>query len=193
MDHSRQMFRATCSDCGNSCEVPFKPSGGKPVLCSDCFGNKGGGDRGRGRDRGRSGDRGRGRDRGRSDRQMHEATCDKCGSKCEVPFKPSGDKPIYCSNCFEQNGDRGNSRGGGRDRRGGGGNDQVVKQLKTVHDKIDRVLSLLDPGVILEKSQVEKDAGSFVPKKKTDKKKTTTKEKPKEKKKAAKKSAKKKK
>lgn len=186
MDHSRQMFPATCSNCGNKCEVPFRPSGGKPVLCSDCFGNKGGGDRDRSGGRGRDRDRGRSGGRSRSgDREMHEATCDKCGKQCEVPFRPSGGKPIYCSNCFEQNGDRRDNRGsggrdrqGGRDRRGGGnggGNDQVVKQLKTVHDKIDRVLSLLEPGVILEKSQVEIDAGSFVPRKKTDKKKTTTK------------------
>ncbi|MFA6160679.1 MAG: CxxC-x17-CxxC domain-containing protein [Patescibacteria group bacterium] len=31
------MFRATCSECGNSCEVPFKPNGSKPVFCNDCF------------------------------------------------------------------------------------------------------------------------------------------------------------
>lgn len=187
MDHSRQMFRATCSECGNSCEVPFKPSGGKPVLCSDCFGNKGGNDRGRGRDRGRFGDRGRS-----DDRTMHEATCDNCGKKCEVPFRPTSGKPIYCSDCFGKNSDRGDRRGdrdrqGSRDRRGGGGNDQVTKQLKAFNDKLDRVLTLLDPGVVLEKSQVEKDAGRFVPKKKTDKKKAVTKAKKKATKKAGKK------
>ena len=32
-----QLFRSTCADCGNSCEVPFKPNGRKPVYCSDCF------------------------------------------------------------------------------------------------------------------------------------------------------------
>lgn len=49
------MFRATCANCGKECEVPFKPNGRKPVLCSACFdkaGNRetdrfGGGDRGR--------------------------------------------------------------------------------------------------------------------------------------------------
>jgi CxxC-x17-CxxC domain-containing protein len=34
------MFTATCSECGNKCEVPFKPSGDKPVYCSTCFGAK---------------------------------------------------------------------------------------------------------------------------------------------------------
>lgn len=29
--------KAICSKCGNSCEVPFRPVGGKPVLCRDCF------------------------------------------------------------------------------------------------------------------------------------------------------------
>jgi CxxC-x17-CxxC domain-containing protein len=33
----RQMFPATCSKCGRSTEVPFRPSGAKPVYCSDCF------------------------------------------------------------------------------------------------------------------------------------------------------------
>ncbi len=33
----RQMFRATCDQCGQSCEVPFRPTNGKPVLCSNCF------------------------------------------------------------------------------------------------------------------------------------------------------------
>ena len=33
----REMFTATCSQCGNEARVPFKPSGAKPVYCSDCF------------------------------------------------------------------------------------------------------------------------------------------------------------
>jgi len=33
----RQMFKATCSDCGKECEVPFKPAEGKPVYCRDCY------------------------------------------------------------------------------------------------------------------------------------------------------------
>jgi CxxC-x17-CxxC domain-containing protein len=33
----RQMFPATCADCGKSTEVPFEPRNGKPVYCSDCF------------------------------------------------------------------------------------------------------------------------------------------------------------
>jgi CxxC-x17-CxxC domain-containing protein len=33
----RQMFPATCAECGKSTEVPFQPRGDKPVYCSDCF------------------------------------------------------------------------------------------------------------------------------------------------------------
>lgn len=36
-------------------------------------------------------------------RQMHKAVCSNCGKDCEVPFRPSGDKPVFCSNCFEKN------------------------------------------------------------------------------------------
>jgi CxxC-x17-CxxC domain-containing protein len=35
----RPMFPAVCDDCGKNCQVPFRPSGDKPVRCSDCFGN----------------------------------------------------------------------------------------------------------------------------------------------------------
>ena len=33
----REMFSATCSSCGREAQVPFRPSGEKPVYCSDCF------------------------------------------------------------------------------------------------------------------------------------------------------------
>jgi CxxC-x17-CxxC domain-containing protein len=33
----REMFTATCSNCGNEARVPFRPTTGKPVYCSDCF------------------------------------------------------------------------------------------------------------------------------------------------------------
>jgi len=33
----REMHKATCADCGKECEVPFKPTEGKPVYCRDCF------------------------------------------------------------------------------------------------------------------------------------------------------------
>ncbi len=36
------MHSATCAECGSHCEVPFKPNGKKPILCSNCFKRDGG-------------------------------------------------------------------------------------------------------------------------------------------------------
>lgn len=36
------MYTTTCSECRQSCEVPFRPMGSKPVYCKSCFDNKGG-------------------------------------------------------------------------------------------------------------------------------------------------------
>jgi len=36
----RKMHKAVCSECGVECEVPFKPTEGKPVFCRDCFRKK---------------------------------------------------------------------------------------------------------------------------------------------------------
>ncbi|MFH1630751.1 MAG: CxxC-x17-CxxC domain-containing protein [Candidatus Aenigmatarchaeota archaeon] len=33
----REMHKVTCSECGKECEVPFKPTEGRPVFCKDCF------------------------------------------------------------------------------------------------------------------------------------------------------------
>ena len=35
----RKMYKATFSDCGQECEVPFEPSAGRPVYCRNCFQN----------------------------------------------------------------------------------------------------------------------------------------------------------
>jgi CxxC-x17-CxxC domain-containing protein len=34
---TRTMHKATCSDCGTECEVPFEPKEGRPVYCRDCY------------------------------------------------------------------------------------------------------------------------------------------------------------
>jgi len=36
----------------------------------------------------------------RGERVMHPATCDQCGASTQVPFKPSGSRPVLCSDCF---------------------------------------------------------------------------------------------
>ena len=55
----------------------------------------------------------RGSDRGSDRKEMFDAVCAKCGSSCQVPFKPNGRKEVYCSKCFgEMNGEE--PRGGNR-------------------------------------------------------------------------------
>lgn len=130
-----QMHQATCAECGKRCEVPFKPTGDKPVYCSDCFGHSPnyGSQRAKG---GRNFER---RDFGET--QMFKATCADCGEMCEVPFKPSNGKPVFCSDCF-----------------GGGSRSESTKPMQRADDagvaelreavielgvKLDKVLLLL--------------------------------------------------
>lgn len=59
-----------------------------------------GGSRGGGRD---FGGRSFGAEKRFRPAELHKATCSNCGNECEVPFKPSGDKPVYCRDCFAKN------------------------------------------------------------------------------------------
>lgn len=36
-DRPREMHKAVCADCKQDCEVPFKPTEGKPVYCRECY------------------------------------------------------------------------------------------------------------------------------------------------------------
>jgi len=33
-------------------------------------------------------------------RVMHKAICADCNKECSIPFKPTGDRPVYCQECF---------------------------------------------------------------------------------------------
>ena len=96
-EREREMFTTTCGDCGNECQVPFKPKEDRPVYCRECFQNhkpqrpSGGGRFGR-NDRD---------SRDRRPREMHTTTCGDCGNECQVPFKPKEDRPVYCTDCFQ--------------------------------------------------------------------------------------------
>jgi CxxC-x17-CxxC domain-containing protein len=71
---------------------------------------------------------------GRSERtsgptaQLFSAKCSECGNKCDVPFKPSNDKPVYCSACFGAkkagNETRSSDKGGDRAHKGSFNNDR---------------------------------------------------------------------
>jgi CxxC-x17-CxxC domain-containing protein len=108
-DREREMFDAKCGDCGNDCQIPFKPKEDRPVYCRECFQKHKPEPRGVSRFGGRSsygrGDRGdRGSRFGRRDdrpREMFDAKCGDCGNDCQIPFKPKEDRPVYCRECFQ--------------------------------------------------------------------------------------------
>jgi CxxC-x17-CxxC domain-containing protein len=112
----------TCRDCGQaftftSGEQEFYAARGfsEPGRCPDCRAarkaDRGGGGGGGSYSSYSSGGGYGGAGGGRSQREMFSAICSGCGKEAQVPFQPSGDKPVYCSECFQQRG--GGSRGGG--------------------------------------------------------------------------------
>jgi len=96
----------------------------------------------------RRGGFGGGRDRGPV--TMHQATCDQCGKSCEVPFKPTGDKPVYCSICFEGKKETGYNRGTQKSYDAvkpdisKGSNDELKKQLEILNVKMDRLINAVE-------------------------------------------------
>lgn len=42
--------------------------------------------------------------------EMHKAVCSSCGRNCELPFIPTGNRAVFCSNCFEREGNSNDSR-----------------------------------------------------------------------------------
>ncbi|MCL4374807.1 hypothetical protein M1523_03010 [Patescibacteria group bacterium] len=84
---------------------------------------------------------------GRNDRHMFNVVCGNCGKDCQVPFRPTGDKPVYCSDCFGKMGNRGNRRSFDQPRFGEGKyqNDQYKPQFETLNTKLDKILNLLRP------------------------------------------------
>ncbi|MBI4993162.1 MAG: zinc-binding protein [Candidatus Magasanikbacteria bacterium] len=97
---TRQMFDVdlSCAKCGNHIsQLPFQPNSDRPVYCADC--NRAYRDSNRGSGGGRSGG---GFSRG--PRQMFDVNvdCAGCGAKItQLPFQPTGDKPVYCRDCMQ--------------------------------------------------------------------------------------------
>jgi len=92
----------TCNDCGASFtfsveDQEFYQSKGftnEPKRCPSCR---------QARKSERSGDGNYGGSRSyNSPRQMFAATCASCGKQTEVPFEPSSDRPVYCSDCYRK-------------------------------------------------------------------------------------------
>lgn len=98
--------------------------------------------------------------------EMFSAICSSCGRSCEVPFKPSPDKPVYCSACFgkksqEMNREFSNKDKGmrrepefkrdSRDERparheqsNDKGHEELKKQLSSLEGKVNRILDMLN-------------------------------------------------
>lgn len=114
----------------------------------------------RGKSRGFSG----GRDR--EHREMHKVTCSDCGKNCEVPFRPTGDKPVFCSDCFKNK-----SSDNSRNFRGGGNKDFSNRrsyqndgdrnsgnyrvQFEQLNTKLDKILKVLIPDTSEETKKIE--------------------------------------
>jgi len=115
----------TCRDCGREFtwtagEQAFYEQKGftnPPTRCQDCraerkasggYGSRGGGSSYGG---GGGSSYGGGRQSTGGTREMYTTTCSSCGKEAQVPFVPRGDKPVYCSDCFQSQ--RRSSGGGG--------------------------------------------------------------------------------
>ena len=89
-----------CADCGTTFdftaeEQEFYASKGftnDPKRCPSCR-------QARKAERGGGGYGGYG---SRPPREMHAVVCAQCGADTEVPFQPTGDRPVYCSDCFSK-------------------------------------------------------------------------------------------
>jgi len=124
---------------------------------------------------------------GRNDgpKQMFPATCSKCGQSCEVPFKPTGERPVFCNNCFKSQGGApkfapkpfsgGGHAGGGNVVLGGG---TVTRgQFDALNAKVDKILAILAPAKTEAPVALGEKKEKVKPKKKVAVKKTPAKKK----------------
>lgn len=177
------MFKATCSECGDECQLPFRPSGERPVFCSNCFAKQN--DEGGGRPNRFNDDRRERSERPRfEDRQMHDAVCVTCGNNCQVPFRPTAGKPIYCDNCFDR------SSVVKKDSRGSNSG-EIMDQFKILNNKIDKLIKILAPETVItevnKKPEAKKEVKEIIIKEEKPAKEKKTKAKPADKKAPAKK------
>lgn len=131
--------------------VNFKHSG------SGRFDNKRGGSRFSGRDDRRS-------DFQRGPASMHQAICSACGKACEVPFRPSGDKPVYCNDCFGGKKNAGFDSFARKDfsvrapaerpvAETAVGNNDVNRQLQAINVKLEKLIQIADALVRVKNSE----------------------------------------
>ena len=80
--------------------------------------------------------------------EMHKAVCDNCGNECEVPFRPTSGKPVFCSNCFEKNRRSDSPRPNLNYQQ-----PNYNQQFETLNTKLDRVLKILESAVSEEPAE----------------------------------------
>ena len=143
-----------------------------------------------------------GRDRGPV--TMHRAVCNQCGKSCEVPFRPTDGKPVYCNVCFRDKKETGNNRGDDRfpqknfnsyktpvktdlgSNISKGNNDELKKQLEILNVKMDQLIRAVEAITNIKPLVAEEKVKEVVVEKKEKAKKVLAK-KPADKKKKAKK------
>ena len=108
-------------------------------------------------------------------KQKFTTDCSKCGNVCEVPFRPNGKKPVFCSNCFVKDGDdapRGDRRDFGRpsfDRpqaapRQDNSSYEVKRELQAVNEKLERLIAIMEGAVRVEAEEAPRPAAKVAPK-----------------------------
>src|SRR3989344_6255705 len=78
---------------------------------------------------------------------MYDVTCNKCRNKCQVPFKPTGSKPIYCDSCFKKNNQLNEDKSSG----------SSSEQFNQINAKLDRILKVLENLEVEDESEEEND------------------------------------
>lgn len=72
--------------------------------------------------------------------EMHDVICSKCRKQCKVPFKPTGDKPVYCSDCFGKTGNPiSRNRGSRQDS-----SNIPSEKLDEINSKLDKIIDSLN-------------------------------------------------
>lgn len=86
---------------------------------------------------------------------MHQAVCDNCGKDCQVPFRPTSGKPIFCNSCFENNRGSYSKRFDSRNREPFPSQPQYKEQFEQLNDKLDKILIMLAPKEIKDQQLEE--------------------------------------
>ncbi len=138
------MHKATCSNCGKECQLPFRPNGNRAVFCSTCFADQK--NENPERSERKSFDKPAYRtDKPRfEDKKVFEATCGNCGDNCLVPFRPFPGKPVFCKKCFAKD-DKVVNHIVKTDNSNNKNIEQLKSQIEMLNIKLDRILRMLTP------------------------------------------------